>query len=310
MLDLWTVKPNVPLGGGKALKEGTSTVAVQRGDTNFIYLLKGSGTTEFYRFHISPSQWETMLSLPMEKNKGFKNGSGLVYDSDAKRIYVLKGSYNLFYAYDLDANTWNTRDSLPLRQTPGGSKKKVKDGAGLAYHNGVIYALKGGNTNEFWCYKCDSNDWTNLTDITGAIKRVKGGGALVYAPSTDALYALKGNNTRGFYMYWPLAAFGTSFSANSNEMANSSTLQLSNSLRVAPNPFTNAATIAYSLPKAGNASLKLYDVTGKLVSVLAQGYVTAGSHSARVEAATLAHGIYLLKLTTEGYSTTKKLILE
>jgi hypothetical protein len=81
-------------------------------------------------------------------------------------------------------------------------------------------------------------------------------------------------------------------------------------LAVAPNPFTSAATITYSLPQAGNVSLKLYDVTGTLVTTLASGYHTAGSSSFVVHRSSFACGIYLLKLETGTTTTTSKLIIE
>ena len=81
-------------------------------------------------------------------------------------------------------------------------------------------------------------------------------------------------------------------------------------LRTFPNPFTNATTISYSLPKAGNVSLRLYDVTGKLVTTLASGYHEAGTSSFIVHRSSFSSGIYLLKLQTETSTTTAKLIVE
>jgi serine protease AprX len=81
-------------------------------------------------------------------------------------------------------------------------------------------------------------------------------------------------------------------------------------LAVVPNPFSNATTISYSLPKPGDVSLKLYDVTGQLVKVLASGYHNAGTSSFLVPRSSLSSGIYMLKLVTENSSTTEKLIIE
>jgi hypothetical protein len=79
---------------------------------------------------------------------------------------------------------------------------------------------------------------------------------------------------------------------------------------IAPNPFSNATKVSYSLPNAGNVSLKLYDVTGKMVATLATGYHNAGTSSVTVSRSSFASGIYLLKLETDNSTTTSKLIIE
>ncbi len=85
-------------------------------------------------------------------------------------------------------------------------------------------------------------------------------------------------------------------------------------MSVSPNPFTSSLSpsISYSLPVAGEVSLKLFDVTGKLVSTLFSGFHPAGSYACHLSptAYRLSAGIYLLKLETEGSRTTEKFIIE
>ncbi len=82
-------------------------------------------------------------------------------------------------------------------------------------------------------------------------------------------------------------------------------------LAVRPNPFRRAATVVFSLPMAGQASLKLYDVGGRLVATLASGMMAAGSHRVNVErGGLLVSGVYLLRLEAAGTKTTRKLVLE
>ena len=72
----------------------------------------------------------------------------------------------------------------------------------MAFNNGLVYLTKGNNSFEYWSYEPGSDAWTQRSDVPlGGGKKVKGGGALVYAPSRHALYALKGNNTTEFYRY-------------------------------------------------------------------------------------------------------------
>ncbi len=81
-------------------------------------------------------------------------------------------------------------------------------------------------------------------------------------------------------------------------------------LAIAPNPFTGAAEINYSLPKATDIALRLYDVSGALTKVLAQGPVGAGRYTMRLDARKLARGIYFIKFEAAGHRETRKLIIE
>jgi hypothetical protein len=53
-----------------------------------------------------------------------------------------------------------------------------------------------------------------------------------------------------------------------------------NAVSVAPNPTRNRALISFSLAKAGNASVRVYSSTGKLVRTVLSQTVSAGSSSA------------------------------
>jgi hypothetical protein len=76
-----------------------------------------------------------------------------------------------------------------------------------------------------------------------------------------------------------------------------------------PNPFNPSTTIRYSVPKSGYLSLKVYDVTGKLVATLADGYETAGNHLVNYDASGLASGVYIYSLNADGFKESKKMIL-
>ena len=80
-----------------------------------------------------------------------------------------------------------------------------------------------------------------------------------------------------------------------------------------PNPFNPSTTIRFSIPKSGssqvNASLKVYDVSGRLVSVLLNNNLTAGNYEVSFNASGLASGLYFYTLSAENFSETKKMIL-
>src|SRR5690606_22882909 len=47
-----------------------------------------------------------------------------------------------------------------------------------------------------------------------------------------------------------------------------------------PNPFDQSTVIRYSLPEDGNVSLIIYDMSGKQVKVLVDGFHDSGEHQA------------------------------
>lgn len=79
--------------------------------------------------------------------------------------------------------------------------------------------------------------------------------------------------------------------------------------RPAPNPFNPATTIAYSLPEAASVKLQIFDVSGRGVSALADGWQDAGEHSVVFDASGLPSGIYFARLSVAGFNQTQKLLL-
>ncbi len=82
----------------------------------------------------------------------------------------------------------------------------------------------------------------------------------------------------------------------------------------APNPFNPVTTLRYSLPVAGHAVLKLYDVRGRLVRTLIDGYTAAGPAEAHWngrddDGRRVPSGTYYARLTTAGSSSVKALVM-
>jgi len=76
-----------------------------------------------------------------------------------------------------------------------------------------------------------------------------------------------------------------------------------------PNPFNPETTIAFELPKAGKATIKLYDLLGNEVRILFTGEAEAGRHSFVFNAATIPSGIYFYYLQFGEMVQAKKLII-
>ncbi|MFH1862863.1 MAG: agmatine deiminase family protein [bacterium] len=76
-----------------------------------------------------------------------------------------------------------------------------------------------------------------------------------------------------------------------------------------PNPFNPLTMLGFTLPQAAQVNLSVYDVTGKRVAELVNGWRQVGSHEVTFDASGLASGMYLYRLETEGFSATGKLLL-
>jgi hypothetical protein len=83
------------------------------------------------------------------------------------------------------------------------------------------------------------------------------------------------------------------------------------SLLVSPNPVSINSVIRYSLPRAGNVSLKLFDASGRTVGTLMDSRQPAGEHVARLQGTSgrLGAGVYVVRLEANGTSTTTRLVL-
>ena len=76
-----------------------------------------------------------------------------------------------------------------------------------------------------------------------------------------------------------------------------------------PNPFNPTTKINYDLVKDGNVSLKIYNMSGKEIATLVNGFNTSGYHSVTFDATGISSGIYYYKLESNGVSKVMKMAL-
>jgi hypothetical protein len=76
-----------------------------------------------------------------------------------------------------------------------------------------------------------------------------------------------------------------------------------------PNPFNPTTHIGYALPHASRMSLRVYDRLGREVVTLVDAHVSAGFHTAILDASSLASGVYFYRLEAGSFSQTKRLVV-
>ena len=81
-----------------------------------------------------------------------------------------------------------------------------------------------------------------------------------------------------------------------------------------PNPFNPSTQIRLDVPETANASLMIYDITGRLVRTLYSGMINAGRYTFAWDSkddhgAAVATGVYLYRFHTAHFTATEKMML-
>ena len=76
-----------------------------------------------------------------------------------------------------------------------------------------------------------------------------------------------------------------------------------------PNPFNPTTTIEFDLLQDSEVQVKIFDLAGKEVAVLHEGFLSTGSYKFKFDATGLTSGIYLYQVKTPVSSLTQKMIL-
>jgi len=75
-----------------------------------------------------------------------------------------------------------------------------------------------------------------------------------------------------------------------------------------PNPFNPSTTIRFQMPSKGLVTLKVYDIIGREVITLVNGFKETGMHEVKFNASGLPSGVYLYRITSGTFTQTRKLV--
>jgi hypothetical protein len=76
-----------------------------------------------------------------------------------------------------------------------------------------------------------------------------------------------------------------------------------------PNPFNNQTNFYYSIEEGGEIEISVFDITGRKIRTLFQGFQKAGSHIAQFSAEDLTSGIYFYSIRTGDQVQSRKMLL-
>ena len=76
-----------------------------------------------------------------------------------------------------------------------------------------------------------------------------------------------------------------------------------------PNPFNPSTTISYEISEVSQVNLVIYDVSGRQIAELVNGYRDAGMQEVTLDASSLPSGVYFARLTAGDFQQIQKLLL-
>lgn len=298
--DSWQRLADVPAGSRrKKMKGGADAVFATKNDTGYVYVTKGGGSNEFWRYNTQTGSWDSLPSLPPGRSPKWDKGSWLCYDGSGT-IYAHQGKYHQFRGFDVVGETWYSRPLTPMPtfNNNTGRNTVLKDGGSATWYNGAIYAFKGGNTLQFWRYDPESDNWTELETIPPAgngsrLVRVKDG-ADITCLGDGTFLAIKGNKSVEVWRYLP-----------ANEVVRPGPVQRSGamatgpvpsrtSIALGPNPLTGTGLqIRGQIASAGPVHCRIYDAVGncRRISLLTSG---PGWFERTIDLAELSDGTYFV----------------
>lgn len=76
-----------------------------------------------------------------------------------------------------------------------------------------------------------------------------------------------------------------------------------------PNPFNPLTSIGFSLASEGPVSVRVFDMMGRLVSVLADRRMVEGVHLIEWNASGFESGVYFCRVQAGDFTTARKMVL-
>ena len=76
-----------------------------------------------------------------------------------------------------------------------------------------------------------------------------------------------------------------------------------------PNPFNPVTSFEYIMPADGMVQVAVYDISGRQVAELANGFKSAGSYQVTWNANDLSSGVYMINMISGDFAAVQKVML-
>ena len=291
-------------------------------NTGYTFVLAGTDRT-------SNRKWFTMT--PGSRNEKQAKAALAKSWTSALNLYTASPGQNLLgwstFPWDLSTNGNQDGVVIHYASLPGGTLSPYNLG-GTASHEvghwvGLYHTFQGGcdggNCSGAGDLVCDTPGEASATSGCPSGKDTCPQAGLdpihnYMDYSTDACYNqfTAGQDSRADFMmstYRPL--IGSARLANAAGSIQNSRDQNGGLVRFAarPNPFNPRTKIEFGLAREGRATVRVFDIRGRLVSTVVDKVLPAGNHSFDFDAAKLSSGVYFMRLQADGQSQVRRLSL-
>jgi hypothetical protein len=316
-----TMGPATPLTTSDAFSGAASIAATPNGHVHVVWEDTRTGGRQVWWKEYTPGVgWSGDAQLVFSPTSSAAPSICADYHGHLHLVWVdnRAGNNDIYYKEYFPGTGWDPADLQLTVDGAGQSQPSVdSDPSGNVY---VVWTdQRNGTTNPDIFYKdYKGGVWSpdlalvsNLTDgNSNHIQRLAGlthdrFGTTYVTWSDERLPSSQGTNKEVFYKYGLLNV--TAAPATPRPPASSL-------LRTYPNPFNPEATIRFDLHREGVVTLRAFDVHGRLVRTLIDGFVAAGPREVRWDGRddagrSLPSGSYFLRLSAGGESRAKIITL-
>jgi photosystem II stability/assembly factor-like uncharacterized protein len=303
-------------------------------ESSYIFSAEGIGNT-FWTVSTAGRVWKT-TDKGLHWN-AYQTQETLIDYSNLKMrdaLHGLWGVHDELYRTDDGAQTftevepsgtWFTND---LAYVPGTAATYVStggndfDGYGAFHGTGSSYSLDDGNT---WITIDTAVEHLSLaminayTGFTGGLNQNANAKGIFKYNGSALGYSCGNNQTSMCHNGHTICvesgsisnhlSMGDNLGTCSSRLAFDGTTSDNLQFSIYPNPFSNSPTISFFLSQSQNVSMKIFDVSGRLITTLADKVFEAGENELVWNAEEANPGIYFLNLESKEFSQTMKLIV-
>ncbi len=309
------------LAGGFGLYRSTD-------GTTFSYLENSINTKNIYSLFISGSNYYAGTNSGIyishddgatwaASNTGLTNTTIYAVEWDGAKLYAGTAGAGVFSSTDFGA-TWTPtaltgKNVIKLKFINNklyagcwGTGMFVSSDAGASWteiNTGItnknIYSISSDNNNNLYIgggnkVFFSSNEGGNWIDKTGNLPEID-----IWSVLVSGNYVFIGTGGMGVWK----RTLAEIVDIN-NEFQLPSGFNLEQNY---PNPFNPSTGIKFSIPKSCHVLLKVYDMLGREVMILADEYKSAGTYNIRFDAAGLASGTYIYRLQADEFIESRKM---